>query len=75
MLYKSICHFRGVRSIEWLLLDFSWLSLVANTVDPDQTLHYVASDLRLHCLLTTLFGFPGKNRLMHRVHPFLPGNP
>ena len=38
--------------------------LLANTVDPDQTPHYVASDLGLHCLPITLYGFPGKNGLM-----------
>ena len=34
--------------------------LLANTVDPDQTPHYVASDLGLHCLPISLYGFPGK---------------
>ena len=38
--------------------------LLANTVDPDQTPHYVASDLGLHCSPITLYGFPGKNGLM-----------
>ena len=38
--------------------------LLANTVDPDQTPHYVASDLGLHCLPITLYGFPGKNGLI-----------
>ena len=28
--------------------------LLANTVDPDQMPHYVASDLGLHCLPMTL---------------------
>ena len=36
----------------------------ANSVDPDQMPHYVASDLGLHCLPVTLLpGFPGKNGL------------
>ena len=39
----------------------------ANNVDPDQMPHYmahnVASDLGLHCLPMTLYGFPGKNGL------------
>ena len=35
--------------------------LLANTVDPDQTPLYVASDLGLHCLPMTLL--PGKNVL------------
>ena len=38
--------------------------LLANTVEPDQTPHYVASDLGLHCLPITLYGFPGKNGLI-----------
>ena len=29
---------------------FIWKILFANTVDPDQTPHYVAPDLDLHCL-------------------------
>ena len=37
--------------------------MLANTVDPDQTPHNVASDLGLHCLPVTLSGLPGKNRL------------
>ena len=28
--------------------------MLANSVDPDQMPHYVASDLRLHCLPMTL---------------------
>ena len=35
--------------------------LLANVIDPDQTPHHVASDLGLHCLLMTLYGFPDKN--------------
>ena len=31
-------------------------TLFANIGDPDQTLHYVASDLGLHCLPITLLG-------------------
>ena len=37
--------------------------MLANTVDPDQTPHYVASDLGLHCLPTALLQFPGRNGL------------
>ena len=36
--------------------------LLANNVDPDQTPH-VASDLGLHCLPMTFYGFQGKNGL------------
>ena len=31
-----------------------WSSLLANNVDPDETPHYVMSDLGLHCLPMTL---------------------
>ena len=54
MLDESICHFRGVWSILLLLFYFSWKMLLANTVDPDQMPHDVASDLGLHCLPMTL---------------------
>ena len=40
------CHFRVIRSVFY----FWWKILLANTVDPDQMPHYVASDLGLHCL-------------------------
>ena len=36
--------------------------LFANSGDPDQTLHSVASDLGLHCLSVTLLGV---SRLLH----------
>ena len=36
VLNKSICHFRGVRSILLLLFYFWWKILLANNVDPDQ---------------------------------------
>ena len=32
----------------------------ANSVDPDQTPHSVASDLGLHCLPMSIFKTPGK---------------
>ena len=54
MLDKSVCRFRGVRSILSLLFYFRWKILLANNVDPDQTSHYVASDIGLHCLHMTL---------------------
>ena len=54
MLDESICHFRGIRSILSLVFYFWWKILLANTVDPDQTQHYVASDLGLHCMPMTL---------------------
>ena len=37
--------------------------MLANDVDPDQTPHYVASDLGLHCLPMTLYRVPGKKWL------------
>ena len=40
--------------------------MLANNVYPIQTLHYVASDLGLHCLPMTLYGFSGKNGLKER---------
>ena len=54
MLDKSICHFKGVKSIFSLLFYFWWKFLLANNVDPYQTPHYVASDLGLHCLPLTI---------------------
>ena len=36
--------------------------LFANSGDPDQTLHAVASDLGLHCLPTTRLGFSSVQR-------------
>ena len=53
---ESIHRFRGVGSI-WSLLFyfFLWKILLANSEDLDQTPHYVASDLGLHCLPMTLF--------------------
>ena len=37
--------------------------MLANTVDPDQTPHDVASDLSLHCFPTTFYGLQDKNGL------------
>ena len=58
MLDESLCLFRGIMSILSLLFYFWWKILLANNVDPDQTPHYVASDLGLHCLPVTLSGVP-----------------
>ena len=49
LLDESICHFRDIRSI---LCFYS--ILLANSVDPDQMPHNVASDLGLHFLFMTL---------------------
>ena len=47
---------------------FWWKILLANNVDPDQTPHFVASDLGLHCLtFDTFTGFPGKTGLISFV--------
>ena len=54
MLDESNCHFRDDGSILSLLFYFRWKIILANTVDPDQTLHNVASYLGLHCLPMTL---------------------
>ena len=73
MLDESICHFRGVRSILTLLFYFLWKILLANNVDPDQTPQDVASDLGLHCVPMTFYGFPGKNGLsVVQYYPHLP---
>ena len=37
--------------------------LCANSVDPDQMPHYVASDLGLHCLPVSFYGMLGLNGL------------
>ena len=50
MLDMSIFHLRGVGSIIVAFILFLWKILLANTVDPDQTPHDVASDLVQHCL-------------------------
>ena len=60
MLDESICHFRGILSFFYSNFD----EKLGNTVDPDQTPHDVASDLGLHCLPITFYGFLGKNGLM-----------
>ena len=52
---EASCHFWGVASILSLLFYFFCRKiLLANTVDPDQTPQYVASDLGLKCLPVTL---------------------
>ena len=38
--------------------------LFANSGDPDQTLHSVASDLGLHCFHVPFYGSPNYNGLM-----------
>ena len=55
--------YRGVNSILSLLFCCLRKIQLANSVDPNQTPHYVASDLGLHCLGMTIYGFPGKNGL------------
>ena len=51
----------GVSGLSCRFILFLMKTLLANTVDPDQTPHYVASDLVLHCSPMTYYGFPGKN--------------
>ena len=53
MLDESICHFRGVGLFCRFYSIFSWKILLVNTIDPDQTPHYVASDQDLNCLPMT----------------------
>ena len=52
---ESICHLGGFGCILSLLSYFLGKILLANTADTDQTPHYVASDLGLHCLPITDF--------------------
>ena len=50
----------------WVLFCSFYSFFEANSEDPDQMPHNVASDLGLHCLPMTLlrfYGFPGKNGL------------
>ena len=54
MLGESICHFRGYQVYFVAFILFLRKILLANTVEPDQTPHDVASDLGLHCLPTTV---------------------
>ena len=54
MLAESICYFRVVGTFVAFIL-FLMEVLLANSVDPDQMPHYVASDLGLHCLPMTPF--------------------
>ena len=49
MLDESICHFRGICRFY-----SNFYGNLTNTVDPDQTPHYVASYMGLHCLPITL---------------------
>ena len=48
--------FRYVRLCNLDILREKMVELFANSGDPDQMLHSVASDLGLHCLPITLFG-------------------
>ena len=61
MLAESSCHFRSVWHNMSLLFYCLWKILLANTVDPDQTPHYVVCDLGLPCLPMVIYGFPEKN--------------
>ena len=54
MLDESICHLRGCQIYFVAFMLFLRKILLANTVDPDQMQHHVASDLVLHCLPMTL---------------------
>ena len=50
----QFCHFYFI---------FAGKILLANTVDPDQRPHHVVSDLGLHYLPMTFYGFKGRNGL------------
>ena len=59
ILEKSICYLRGIWGKFLGLFGSRQKLLLANSGDPDQTLHYAASDLGLHCLPMYPFqGFP-----------------
>ena len=53
ILDESICDL-GMSGLFCLFYSNFDGKLLANNVDPDQTPHYVASDLGLHCLLMAL---------------------
>ena len=61
MLDESICHFSGVGSIFAHFYYIFMENPIANSVDSDDTPHYVASDLGLHCLPMTFYRFSRKN--------------
>ena len=61
-LEESICYLRGIRYNLSGLFGSRQKLLLANCGDPDQTPHYAASDLGLHCL--PLLGFPDNNGLI-----------
>ena len=63
MLDESVCHFKGVGSTLSLLFYFRWKILLANSVDPEQTPNYVASNLGLHGLPMALLQVFRKNGL------------
>ena len=52
--WTSPCHLRGAGSILPLLFFFHGNPVSKHCVDPDQTPHYVTSDLGLHCMPMTL---------------------
>ena len=56
MLYIGRVHlsYRDVGSVLSMLVYFLWKILLENNVDPDQTPHYVASDVGLHSSPMTL---------------------
>ena len=53
MLDETICHFGGVGSVLSLLIYFCWKILLTNSVDSDQTPHFVAPNLGLYSLPMT----------------------
>ena len=61
--WASLLVILGVAGLFCFYSTFLWKILLANSVDPDQMPHNVASDLGLHCWLMTLLRVPGKNRL------------
>ena len=54
ILGESICHFRMSSLFCCFFSIFDGKILLANNLEPDQTPHYVVSDLGLQCLPMTL---------------------
>ena len=62
----SISNLRGVWYIFIICIEMSLFN--ANSVDPDQMPHYVASDLGLHCLPKSFYGTQDMNVLIMCPH-------
>ena len=69
ILKESICYLRGIRCNFIVLFGSRQKLLLTNSEDSDQTPHYAASDLGMHCLPVYPFkGFPNNNGLGKYKH-------